>query len=88
MFSNLKAFDAVALHYPTHSSSLQSQLSVDRVCYIIDLADLQVTASPNDRVQYNRAESYAIAQERSRFHSSERCCYQSDVPCQVTRQMI
>ena len=68
MFSSLKAFDAVPLHYPTLSSSLQSQFSVNN---IIDLVDMQVTASPSNRVQYNRAESYATAQERSRFPSSE-----------------
>ncbi len=59
------------LHYPTLSSSLLSQLIVNRVWYLINLAGLQITASHNDQVQYSRAESYATIQERSRFHSSK-----------------
>ena len=47
----------------TLPSSLQSQLSVNWVCYLIDLADLQVVASYNAQVQYSRAESYATTPE-------------------------
>ena len=61
MFPNLKAFDGVALHSPTVSSSLPSQLSVFLVCYLIDLNDLQISLSHIDRVQYYGAESYATA---------------------------
>ena len=58
---------SMRLHYPTLSSNLQSRLIVHQICYFIDLAGLQVTASRNDQVRYSRAESYATAQERSRF---------------------
>ena len=61
MFSDLKAFDSVALHLPYHSLQFPVTVVSNQVCDVIDLVDLQVSPRLNDRVQYHGAESYTTA---------------------------